>query len=145
MRINLKSSLIYTGCFAAGSCTLAGLGYLGGHIYKLILPSIVPSSHALALGLWAPSSLALLGVAMLINRKISQKDPQFGLIVGLGYFVSVFTTQALGHSVTVVGPFLSLASLSLPLAALATAVGAVFLTVAAVTGLGRNSYSYLFK
>lgn len=140
-RITPKSLIIYPTCFAVGTGAMAAAGWLGAHILRIIVPSVVPAAHAAATGLWAPASLAIWLLATAINRKGGPVNHTLGVIGG--YFAAIVTAKLLGYSVSFVGPFLGLASLSFPIAAGLALAAPIVLALIAITNLGRTLRDFI--
>lgn len=140
-KISPTSILLYPVSFAVGTGVLATFGWLGGHMLRLIVPSIVPASHAVATGLWAPATLVMLGIATLINRKGGSVNWTIAAIGG--YFAAIMGARALGFTVSVAGPFLGLTSLSLPLAASVALVAPIAIALIAITNIGKTIRDFL--
>lgn len=131
-KITAPSFLLYPASFAVGTGVLASFGWLGAHILRVIVPSVVPAAHAVATGLWAPATLVMLGVATAINKKGGHVNWTFAVIAG--YIAAIAGAKALGYTVSFVGPFLGLASLSFPLAASVALVAPIALALIAKIG-----------
>lgn len=139
-RINPKSLFLYPACFAIGSGALAGAGWLGAHLVKIIVPSVVPTAHAVAAGLWAPASLALWLLASAINRKGGPVNHSIGVLGG--YFAAIGAANVMGYAVSV-GPFVSLASLSFPVAAVVALAAPIAIALITITNAGRKLRDFI--
>lgn len=139
-RINPKALFLYPTCFAIGSGALAGAGWMGAHLVNIIVPSVVPTAHAVAAGLWAPASLAIWLLASAINKKGGPVNHSIGILGG--YFAAVVAANLLGYAVSV-GPFISLASLSFPVAAAVALAAPIAIALVTITNAGRKVRDYI--
>jgi hypothetical protein len=141
--ISPHSIIRYTTCFAVGTGVLATAGWMGGQIFHWIVPGVAPAAHAVAAGLWAPASLALYGLALLINRNGGPVNHTFGIIGG--YFAAITVTNMLGYSVSYAAPFLGLASLSFPIAAGLALAAPIALALIAISSLGKTLRNFILR
>lgn len=139
--ISPKALILYPACFAVGTGAMASAGWLGAHILRILVPSVVPAAHAMATGLWAPASLAIWLIASKINRKGGSVNHMIG-VVG-GYFAGIVAANLLGYPVSIIGPFLGLASLSFPIAAGLALAAPIALALIAITNLGRTLRDFI--
>ncbi|MCE5318171.1 MAG: hypothetical protein LLG04_12530 [Parachlamydia sp.] len=139
-RINPKALYLYPTCFAIGSGALAGAGWLGAHLVRIIVPSIVPAAHAVAAGLWAPACLAIWLLASAINRKGGPVNHSIGVFGG--YLAAIATANMMGYAVSI-GPFVSLASLSFPVAAGVALIMPIGIALITITNVGRKLRDFI--
>ncbi len=99
IRNDLSTALI-------GTSALATAGWLGGKSLQLVIPAVVPSAHAMALGLALPASTLMYAVASKINDKGGAVNIVLSLITG--YLTSVTAANLLGFSVSTAAPFMGL-------------------------------------
>lgn len=113
MKIKLDQKYLGYGA----SCVAIGVGFLGGHILKVVNPAISPVGHALALGLTIPFSK---GIHHLL-KDVEIHPLAKGILATFGgYIAALITSNRIGFSVSFMGPMVSTLTVmvvGLPLAA----------------------------
>ncbi len=113
----------------AGAGLLGAAGWLGGKSLELITPAVLPSAHALALGLTAPATMVMYALANKINAEGGFLNTLFSLVAG--YTASVGISNLLGFSVSLTAPFAGLTALTV----LAGVVATVTIPIIVVAGI----------
>ncbi len=140
-RVTPSSILIYPLAFATGTAVFAAAGWLGSHIVKIFVPSVIPAAHAIAVGLLAPASLAIYLLASRINKKGGAANYPLSIIGG--YFAAIYATKALGFAVTFHGPFVGLIALSVPVATVIAFAAPIAIALLAITNAGKSLRDFL--
>lgn len=112
-----------------GAALLGSAGWLGGKSLELLTPAVLPSAHALALGLTAPATMAMYALANKINEEGGFLNTLFSLVAG--YTTSVGISNLLGYSVSLTAPFAGLTALTV----LAGVVATVTIPIIVVAGI----------
>lgn len=112
-----------------GFAILGTAGWLGGKTLELIVPGVIPTAHALALGLTAPACMLMYAVANRINAEGGLLNTLFALVAG--YATSVGISNLLGFSISLTGPFAGLTAVTV----LAGFVATVTIPIILVLGI----------